>query len=201
MTRMTVESRMHKSFCPSKTPLLRSLCLALARHPRLTLQQLASHAGISKATLYRLASTREALLEILSQHAMAVGVETFERAQLETRPVVQALHDLTRALLENREFYAFALTHHWVSTLDHGGTTPEHERQCEYYEARMQAFFTRGQREGVFRNDMPALWLAKSYNFLLYGLLDTEQRGELPGEALQELLLGVFLRGAQKSDG
>jgi len=179
-----------------KTPLLRSLCLALARHPRLTLQQLASHAGISKATLYRLASTREALLEHLSHHAMQVGVQIFEDAQLETKPVALALRDLTQALLEHREFYAFALTHHWVSALDHG-ETPEHKRQCEYYEQRMQAFFLRGQREHVFRTDMPALWLAKSYNFLLYGVLDTEQRGELDGEPLQELLLGMFLQGAQ----
>jgi len=182
----------------SKTSLQQSLCLALARHPRLTLQQLASHAGISKATLYRLAPTREALLEHLSAHAMQVGVETFENAGLETRPVLQALDDLTRMLLENREFYAFALTHHWVSALDRGGETPEHKRQCDYYEKRMQAFFLRGQRAGLFRDDVPALWLAKSYNFLLYGLLDTEQRGEIDGEDLQELLLEMFLRGAAK---
>jgi len=181
----------------SKTPLLRSLCLTLARHPRLTLQQLASHVGISKATLYRLASTREALLEHLSQHAMQVGVRIFEDAQLETKPVALALHDLTQMLLKHREFYAFALTHHWVSALDHG-ETPEHQRQCAYYEERMEAFFLRGQREAVFRTDMPALWLAKSYNFLLYGLLDTEQRGELEGESLQQLLLGMFLQGAQQ---
>jgi len=179
-----------------KTPLLRSLCLALARHPRMTLQQLASHVGTSKATLYRLASTREALLKHLSAHAMQVGVQIFENAGLQTKPIVQALADLTRALLENRELYAFALTHHWVSALDHGGETPEHKRQSEYYEQQMEAFFLRGQREAVFRNDVPALWLAKSYNFLLYGLLDTEQRGELDGEPLQELLLGMFLQGA-----
>jgi len=179
-----------------KVLLLRSLCLALARHPRMTLQQLASHVGISKATLYRLASTREALLERLSAHAMQVGVQIFENAGLETKPALQALHDLTRALLENREFYAFALTHHWVSALDHGETL-EHKRQCEYYEHRMEAFFLRGQRAAVFRSDVPALWLAKSYNFLLYGVLDTEQRGELDAAQIEDLLLGMFLRGAQ----
>jgi len=180
----------------SKASLLRTLCLALARHPRLTLQQLAHHAGISKATLYRLAPTREALLEHLSQHAMQVGVRVFENAGLTSKPVEQALSDLSQALLENREFYAFALTHHWVSALDHGANA-EHERQCAYYEERMQAFFLRGQREGVFRSDIPALWLAKSFNFLLYGLLDTEQRGELDGEDLQALLLGMFWQGAR----
>jgi len=180
-----------------KTPLLRALCLALARHPRMTLQQLASHVGISKATLYRLASTREALLDHLSTHAMQVGVRIFEAADLETKPAAQALHDLTHALLENREFYAFALTHHWVSALDHG-ENPEHQRQCAYYEKRMEAFFLRGQREAVFRDDMPALWLVKSYNFLLYGVLDTEQRGELDAANIQDLLLGMFLQGAQQ---
>jgi len=136
------------------------------------------------------------LLERLSQHAMQVGVQVFENAGLDSKPVEQALHDLTCALLENREFYAFALTHHWVSALDHGASA-EHERQCAYYEERMQAFFLRGQNEGVFRSDMPALWLAKSFNFLLYGLLDTEQRGELDGQDLSALLLGMFWQGAR----
>jgi len=182
-----------------KISLTRSLCLALARHPRLTLQQLANHVNISKATLYRLASTREALLERLSQHAMQVGVQIFENAGLDSKPAEQALRDLTQGLLEQREFYAFALTHHWVRALDHGESA-EHQRQCAYYETRMEALFLRGQREGAFRSDLPALWLAKSYNFLLYGLLDTEQRGELDGEPLQELLLGMFLQGAQAVD-
>jgi len=178
-----------------KAALLRALCLALARYPRLTLQQLASHAGISKATLYRLASTREALLEHLSDYAMQMGVQTFEDAGLETRPVLQALHGLTHALLENREFHAFALMHNWVSTLDHGETL-EQKRRCDYYEQRMEAFFLRGQREAVFRDDMPALWLARSFNFLLYGVLDAEQRGELDVDKIETLLLGMFLRGA-----
>lgn len=176
-------------------PLIRSLCLALARHPRMTLQQLATHVGISKATLYRMASTREALLEQLSDHAMDVGVQTFEQAGLEDRPVLQALHGLTHALLDSREFYAFALTHHWVRTLDNG-EDPESMRKCEYYEKRMEAFFLRGQREGVFRTDMPALWLAKSYNFLLYGVLDAEQCGEISPADLANSMLGMFQNGA-----
>jgi len=64
----------------------------------------------------------------------------------------------------------------------------------------MEAFFLRGQRETVFRDDMPALWLAKSYNFLLYGVLDTEQREELDADRIQEFLLGMFLRGAQRPE-
>jgi len=180
-------------------PLLRALCLALARQPRLTLQQLATQAGISKATLYRMASTREALLGLLSIHAMQVGVQTFENAALDTKPVLQALHDLTQALLQNREFYAFALTHRWVSALDHG-ETPEHVRRSAYYEKRMTRFFMRGQHAGVFRNDVPAPWLMRAYNTLLYGVLDAERRGELDVAQMANALLGVFLQGACARD-
>lgn len=161
----------------------------------MTLQQLATYVGISKATLYRMASTREALLEQLSKDAMEIGMQTFERAGLEDRPVLQALRDLTHALIDSREYYAFALTHHWVRALDNG-EDPESMRKCEYYEKRMEAFFLRGQREGVFRGDLPALWLAKSYNFLLYGVLDSEQRGEIASANMADSLLGVFQHGA-----
>ena len=175
--------------------LLRALALALARYPRSTLQQLATHAGVSKATLYRMAPTREEVVERIVDHASEVLEQAFDNAGLEDQAPLQALRNLTAALVEIRQFFAFLLMNHWLTHMDRG-QDPHESEECQRYIRRMHAFFARGQEAGVFRADVPVLWLARSYDFMLFGMMESEQRGDIEPEAMVELIEHMFLGGA-----
>src|SRR5690606_2728578 len=176
--------------------LLRALASALTRYPRATLQQLASHVGVSKATLYRMAHTREEVVDRIVAHASEALESAFDGAGLEDEPPLQALRKLTEDLLEVRQFFAFLLTNHWVTHMDRG-QDPHETEECKQYMHRMRAFFQRGQNEGVFRRDMPALWLARSYDFMLFGMMETEQRGDIDADSMALLVEKMFLDGGR----
>lgn len=175
--------------------LLSALALALTRYPRSTLQQLATHAGISKATLYRMARTREEVVERIVAHASGALADAFDNASLEDQPPLQALHKLTTALLDIRQFFSFLLMNHWLTHMDRG-QDPHETEECQHYIRRVHAFFQRGQEEGVFRADVPSLWLARSYDFLLFSMMESEQRGDIEPDAMVGLVEQLFLGGA-----
>lgn len=176
--------------------LLRALALALARYPRSTLQQLAAHAGVSKATLYRMAPTREEVVERVVAYAAHVLEDAFVNAGLEDLPSLQALRNLTEALLDIRQFFVFLLMNHWLTNLERG-QDPHETEECQRYIRRVNAFFQKGQDEGVFRDDVPALWLARSYDFIMFGMMEAEQRGDIQPDTMLELVEKMFLEGAE----
>lgn len=176
--------------------LLRALAAALARYPRSTLQQLAGHAGVSKATLYRMAPTREEVVDRVVAHASSALAEAFDQAGLEDQPPLQALRKLTQALIDIRHFYVFLLMNYWLMNLDRG-RDPHEEEECQQYVRRINAFFQKGQDQGVFRKDLPALWLARSYDFTLFGMMEAEQRGEIESAGMADLVEKMFMEGAR----
>ncbi len=79
-----------------------ALAATLVSHPRCTLSELASGAGISRATLYRFAPTREAIDEAL----FAAGFERLEAAATwfdGDADAMQVLEQVTHTLLADWE--------------------------------------------------------------------------------------------------
>ncbi|MDP1086374.1 TetR/AcrR family transcriptional regulator, partial [Klebsiella pneumoniae] len=84
------------------------------------------------------------------------------KADLTRLPFADALHRLTKHLMTHRELYLF-----WsaVVSVDLGGTK-DHDMKgyaLSFFGGALEDFFLRGQKAGVFRIDMSARWLAKSY--------------------------------------
>ncbi|XJC73098.1 TetR/AcrR family transcriptional regulator [Delftia tsuruhatensis] len=171
-----------------------ALALAVSQHPRANLEQLARAAGTSKGTLYRICATREGMIDLLMQRTERHMREALEKADLTRLPFADALHRLTKHLMTHRELYLF-----WsaVVSVDLGGTK-DHDMKgyaLSFLEVRSRIFL-RGQKAGVFRIDMSARWLAKSYSFLLYGALDSAQRGEIATLGISGSVNKIFLCGA-----
>lgn len=165
---------------------LASLALALVHHPRATLQDLAKAIGISKATLYRTCRTREQLIETLMKHCALVLGNATHSVDLETLPPLEALKRLIANHLEHRELTAF-LTYYW----NHGSIS---EAEASWTTA-LDAFFLRGQQEGVFRIDVPAPALTEIWISTMIGLVDAERRGRIARAGLATLFEGAFLNG------
>jgi TetR/AcrR family transcriptional repressor of mexCD-oprJ operon len=169
--------------------ILSSLAITLVNRPRASLQQLAKAIGISKATLYRFCRTREQLIERLVGHATRVIGEGIEAAQLDTAPPLEALKRMIAHSLEHRELNAFLI--------HYGNADSTRDLGLEAgWEATNDAFFLRGQEEGVFRIDIPAPVLAEIYIAILLSLVDAERRGRVARAGLASLVERSFLRGA-----
>lgn len=170
--------------------ILPALALALTNHPRASLQELAKAIGISKATLYRFSRTREELVARLLAHSMKAMSAALAQARLQEDHPLQALQRLTALNLEQREFVGF-LTYYWKEV------DAAAEQECASWDALLDAFFLRGQQEGVFRIDFSAAALAEIWISTLLGLADAERRGRVARAELASLVERAFLQGSQ----
>lgn len=175
--------------------LLRSLALALSENPGATLQELAKAAGVSRATLYRFAATREQLLDTVKQHVLLVMTRILDTAGLETRPSLEALRQLTANYIAEKEFCAFMMTQ-FDPYIKVNSTTPIPD-ECSVHEQRLDHFFEQGQAAGAFRPNVPSRWLTDLYFGFIFTLCESEHRGRIARADMQMLFEDMFLYGAQ----
>ncbi|MFJ4142885.1 TetR/AcrR family transcriptional regulator [Pseudomonas sp. NPDC089734] len=172
--------------------LLKALAVALVDHPAGTFKDIAQAAGVSKATLNRFCGTRNNLIEILLNHGCVLMNKVIEQADLEQAAPLEALDRLIDGHLTHREILVFLCFQWRPDSLDEscGGS-----RWIPYSDA-LDAFFLRGQREGVFRIDISAPVLTETFASLLFGLVDAERRGRVARAGMAPLLMQFFLQGA-----
>jgi TetR/AcrR family transcriptional repressor of mexCD-oprJ operon len=174
--------------------LLRPLALALTENPGATLQELAKAAGVSRATLYRFAATREQLLDTVKQHVLQVMTLILDTAGLESRPPLEALRQLTANYITEKEFCAFMMTQFdpyiKVNSKNH---IPD---ECSKHEQRLDHFFQQGQAAGVFRSNVSCRWLTDLYFGFIFTLCESEHRGRIARADMQMLFEDMFLNGA-----
>lgn len=180
---------MASASAPQDNSILSALALAMVNHPRASLQELAKAIGISKATLYRFCRTREQLVDRLIDHGLKAMDSALAQARLEEGTPREALQRLTALQLEHRELAAF-LTYYW-------NNAEASEDSYTDWEQRLDAFFLRGQQQGVFRIDFSAAALTEIWLSTFLGLADAERRGRVARAGLASLVERAFLQGAQ----
>lgn len=173
-----------------------ALAATLVSHPRCTLSELARGAGISRATLYRFAPTREAIDEAL----FAAGFERLEAAASSFDGNVdaqQVLEQVTAALLADWELVTLVFARMMEEQQRQGDLHLLPERWAPIGE-RFEAFFLRGQRVGEFNVEFTAMWLADFYWTCFYGITWSLARGRLAPAMAASTLLASFRHGAMK---
>lgn len=166
---------------------LPALALALIDEPRASLQELSRAVGISKATLYRFCHTRDELINRLFKHCSLVFSEAIANANLHEGAVLDALARLTSNYLEHKELSAF-LIYYWKDVVKDPDVAAG-------WETAMDSFFLRGQREQVFRLDIPAPALTEMWFSIVSGMADAERRGRVARAGLPFLIESAFLQG------
>jgi TetR/AcrR family transcriptional repressor of mexCD-oprJ operon len=168
--------------------LLVALASAMVEKPRATLQELAKAVGVSKATLYRSYRTREQLVDQLMSYSTALIKQVIDKAELDTALPLDALKLVIANTLEHREITVF-LMHYWKDV-------SEDPSIQVVWDAKLDAFFLRGQQSGAFRIDINAAGLTELLTTILVGFVDAERRGRLAKAGLGALVEGAFLHGA-----
>jgi TetR/AcrR family transcriptional repressor of mexCD-oprJ operon len=148
----------------------------------------ASAAGVSRATLYRYYPHREALLEALAAQALADAGARLADAGLERAPVEEAIERIIRALIAVGDRYG-VLVREQVEA-----DKAETERLLA---APIRAVFARGIERGLLRQDIEAGVLLELFGGALHAALKLTEEHQLGVEEASAATAAVFLDGAR----
>ena len=171
--------------------LLIALAQAMVDQPRATLQELAKAVGVSKATLYRFCQTRDQLVTRLMTHSAQVMKQTLADSRLDAAPTREALRNLIEQHLAHKELTVF-LMYNWKPDRE---IQPDIMQSWSGYQETLDAFFLRGQREGVFRVDITAAALTELLITVITSMVDAERRGRIARLGIATVAEQMLLHG------
>ncbi|TQK43399.1 TetR family transcriptional regulator [Streptomyces sp. SLBN-118] len=172
---------------------LRTAAALLSRKSTATMDEVARAVGIGRATLHRHFAGRDALVKALE----ALGMQEFEaaldRARLAEGGAEEGLRRLIAEMEPAADLLAFLVTE---NQLFEGEQVHEGWARLD---ARVSAFFKRGQEQGEFRIDLTPAWLTEA----LYGLIGacawSVMDGRVARNDFQYMIAELLLGGARRS--
>lgn len=125
---------------------------------------IAAEAGVSRPTLYAHYRTLAEVVEAAAERVVGASAAAFEAARPQEGPADEALERMLEASW-GRLAGIQGLTRLASEHLPPGSVHRSHHALM----APLEALITRGQRDGVFRADLPAAWLRTLYFQLVHG--------------------------------
>ncbi len=126
---------------------------ALASDPDSSMSEIARRAGVVRATIYVHFPTRTALLDAVMEHAVTQVADAMRSAEPQRGEPVEAVERMLRATW--RELARF----HGLLALNTARLSAEelHRRHLPMLD-QLEPLIERGQKQGVFRRDLPVAW-------------------------------------------
>lgn len=161
----------------------------LVRDPRASMAEIAAGAGISRASLNRLVSGRAALLHELTELGVRRGTAAIREACPDEGDARDAVRRVVTGLVPFVDLFVLASREH---------STAELFARTERMDRMLTELFLRGQRTGVFRVDLSAVWMAEALYGLLTSAVLAAQEGRLArldiATATEQTLLSGLVR-------
>lgn len=154
-----------------------------AEEPNAGVADVAAAAGVGRATLYRHFPTRESLLEAIRTQGLIDGEAVVDACRLEEGSATEALSRLLCAWLELGDRYRVVVNN---------PSQPDNEAAREREERLGNAIarlVMRGQAEGEFASDVPAMWSMSAVGALLVAAIKGVGEGRIPREDAHSLLI------------
>ncbi|MGI2287446.1 TetR/AcrR family transcriptional regulator [Staphylococcus cohnii] len=170
--------------------LLSKIAIAMVQNPRSTLKELAEHAGISNATLYRFCGSRDNLDNILLQKSESILDEIIKIAIKDYDNYVLGLDELIKEHYKNNEI---------LQLLFSLQITSSQNKYDSYFES-IDNFFLQGQKNREFRIDLNANFLTTVFTSSIYGLINAKYRGRVASTGLEASFKDFFLSGAYQNE-
>ena len=161
---------------------------ALASDPDSSMSEIARRAGVVRATIYVHFPTRTSLLDAVMEHAVDQVVEAMKRAEPARGRPAEALE---RVLLATwRELARF----HGLLALNTARLSAEelHRRHVPMLD-QLEPLIERGQREGVFRSDLPIAWHLAVIRAIVHAASASIQGGRLEESEAEAAMLTTAL--------
>ncbi|WP_051325428.1 TetR/AcrR family transcriptional regulator [Glycomyces tenuis] len=154
-----------------------------------SMAEVASAAGVGRATLYRYFPSRQALLNGLVELAFAELQARVADAELDTVDVREGLSRLCRGFMTAGTRFAFMARM--------GGEPADKDPETEHEIARpIRELLRRGVADGTLRGDIPTEILFSLFTGLIQNSLRLMAGGELGPEQASAAVIAVFFDGA-----
>jgi TetR/AcrR family transcriptional regulator, mexCD-oprJ operon repressor len=156
------------------------------RGEAVSMEEIASAAGIGRATLYRYFPNREELLSAMAATSVQELAARIKEANLEAVPFEEAIARLARAIIATGSKYA-ALS---VGSAKLADAYPDFEIMVT---EPIRALFRRAITDGALREDFPPDVLMDLFSGLIKGALDTTASGRRGIEETAAAATTLFL--------
>lgn len=160
----------------------------LQRGEQMSISGVAAEAGVSRPTVYAHFPDLERLLEALVERTVRRTMAAIESAEPDRGHAVDALQRLLAASWEE-------LGRHEVIARASAAELSAHAMRRAHHTARsvIRRLIERGQREGVFRTDVPVGWLVISCLALIHAAAEEARTGDLNSKAALDVLSVTIL--------
>ncbi len=163
---------------------------ALASDPDASMAEIARRAGVVRATIYMHFPAREALLDAVTDRAIAEVEQVINDAEPHRGPPAEALARVIDASWQRLGRYHALIA---INTRQHGHD--ELRQRHSSVLATLQPLIERGQADGTFRADVPAAWHLSMLRALIHAASGELSAGRLDeadaGTALVATILGA----------
>jgi AcrR family transcriptional regulator len=170
----------------SVAAILEAALEALASDPDSSMSEIARRAGVVRATVYVHFPTRESLLDAVMEHAVADVAEATRLAEPQRGEPAEALERVLRATW--RELGRF----HALLAINTARLSAEelHRRHLPVLD-QMEPLIKRGQKEGVFRSDLPVAWHLAVIRAIVHTASHEIKGGRLPESEAEAALVST----------
>jgi AcrR family transcriptional regulator len=169
---------------------------ALASDPDSSMSEIARRAGVVRATIYVHFPTRESLLDAVMEYAVGQVAEATRNAAPERGEPVEALERVLQATW--RQLAQF----HGLLALNTARLSAEelHRRHLPVLD-QLEPLIKRGQKQGVFRRDLPVAWHLAVIRAIVHTASREIQGGRIPESEAESALISTSLAaiGEQKA--
>lgn len=159
----------------------------LARDPQANIVDIAHAAGVGRVTLYGHFATRSQLIEAAFVHALRQAEETLDALDLSGDPR-EALTKLASSSWQIMDRYRGAL-----AAAQRELPLGRIRSHVDEPMIRVAGLIGRGQREGVFRTDLPTDWLVAMFYTVMHGAVSEIAAGRLAAEDAAQVINATVL--------
>jgi TetR/AcrR family transcriptional regulator, mexCD-oprJ operon repressor len=159
---------------------------ALANDPDVSMAEIARRAGVVRATVYMHFPTRESLLDAVMEHAVGQVAEATRSAEPTLGEPGEALDRVLRATWHKLSDF------HALLAINTGRlSAKELHRRHQPVMTLFVPLIERGQREDVFRSDLPVSWHLAMVRAIAHAASAEVRSGRIPEADVESAMLST----------
>jgi AcrR family transcriptional regulator len=167
---------------------------ALARDPEASMAAIARGADVARATIYAHFTTRQSLIDAVTDRAIAEATLAIKAAEPEEGNATDALRRVVASAWRTLGRY------HAMVNINRGLPPSELRSRHQPVLATLQPLIERGQRDGSFRSGVPVAWHLSTMIALIHAASDEIYAGRLSEAEAESALIATLVGAVCASD-